>query len=165
MTLIILLFALGIVLLAVEVIVPGGILGSIGGLMMFGGCVMSFLEFGTGGGIVAVTVALALAVLALYIEFRVLPKTAIGKRAFLTREITGVSAAFGEEARDLIGKSAEALTMLSPSGYIRIDGKRYEAFCQSGQVPAGAVARSHRRRQFPPHRFSNQNQLTPPCHT
>ena len=29
--------------------------------------------------------------------------------------------------------------MLSPSGYIMIDGKRYEAFCQSGQVPAGAA--------------------------
>lgn len=139
MSLIILLFSLGIVLIAVEVIVPGGILGTIGGLMMFGGCVMAFIEFGTGGGIIAVVVALSLAVIALYIEFRVLPKTKLGRRAFLTTEITGVSAAFGEEARELIGKSAEALTMLSPSGYIRIDGKRYEAFCQSGQAPAGAA--------------------------
>jgi membrane-bound ClpP family serine protease len=139
MTLIILLFALGIVLIAVEVIVPGGILGTIGGLMMFGGCVMAFIEFGTGGGIIAVVVALSLAVLAIYVEFRVLPKTKLGRRAFLTNEISGVSAAFGAEARELIGKSAEALTMLSPSGYIRIDGIRYEAFCQSGQAPAGAA--------------------------
>ncbi len=139
MTLIILLFALGIVLIAVEVIVPGGILGTIGGLMMFGGCVMAFIEFGTGGGIIAVVVALSLAVLAFYVEFRVLPKTKLGRRAFLTNEISGVSAAFGAEARELIGKSAEALTMLSPSGYIRIDGIRYEAFCQSGQAPAGAA--------------------------
>ena len=138
MTLIILLFSVGIVLLAVEVIVPGAILGSIGGLMMFGGCVLSFMEYGTGGGLIAVTVALALTFLTLFIEFRVLPRTAVGKRAFLKSEVTGVSAAFGDEARDLIGKPAEALTMLSPSGYIRIDGKRYEAFCQSGQVPAGS---------------------------
>ncbi len=68
-----------------------------------------------------------------------LPRTRVGRRAFLTSEITGVSAAFGQEARELIGKSAEALTMLSPSGYIRVDGKRYEAFCQSGQAPAGAA--------------------------
>lgn len=139
MTLIILLFALGILLLAVEVIVPGAILGSIGGLLMFGGCVMAFIEYGTGGGILAVAVALALAGLAFYLEFRVLPRTRVGRRAFLTSEITGVSAAFGQEARELIGKSAEALTMLSPSGYIRVAGKRYEAFCQSGQAPAGAV--------------------------
>lgn len=138
MTVIILLFSLGVVLLAVEVIVPGGILGTIGGLMMFGGCVMAFMKYETTGGLIAVAVALALTSLTLFVEFRILPKTAAGKRAFLTKEITGVSAAFGEEARDLIGKSAESLTMLSPSGYIRIDGKRYEAFCQSGQVPAGA---------------------------
>lgn len=138
MTSIILLFSLGIVLLVVEVIVPGGILGAIGGLMMLGGCVMSFIEYGSLGGILASVIALALTFIAFYIEFRILPKTAVGKRAFLTKEITAVSSAFGDDARELIGKSAEALTMLSPSGYIRIDGKRYEAFCQSGQVPAGA---------------------------
>ncbi len=137
MTLIILLFALGIVLVAVEVIVPGGILGAIGALMMFGGCILSFVEYGTAGGLIASVTAVALALLALFIEFRILPKTAIGRRAFLTKEVTGVSAAFGKEAQDLIGRPAEALTMLSPSGYIRVDGKRYEAFCQSGQAPAG----------------------------
>lgn len=139
MTLIILLFSLGIVLLAVEVIVPGGILGSIGALMIFGGCVMSFIEFGTGGGLIAVAVALVVLVIAFYIGFRVLPKTSFGRRAFLDKEITAVSTAFGSDARDLIGKSAEALTMLSPSGYILIDGRRYDAFCQSGQVAAGTA--------------------------
>ncbi|MDP3851730.1 MAG: NfeD family protein [Luteolibacter sp.] len=139
MTWIILLFFLGILFLSVEVIVPGGILGTIGGLMMFGGCVMAFIDYGSGGGMLAVTLAVALTILAFFIEFRILPRTSVGRRAFLTREITAVSAAFGDEARDLIGKSAEALTMLSPSGYIMIEGKRYEAFCQSGQVPAGAA--------------------------
>jgi membrane-bound ClpP family serine protease len=139
MTLIILLFAIGIVLLLVEVIVPGGILGAIGALMMFAGCAVAFYQLGTGGGMVAVAVALAVAVIAFYVEFRVLPRTSIGRRAFLDEEIEGVSAAYGSEARDLVGKSAVAVTMLSPSGYIAIDGKRYEAFCQSGQVPAGAA--------------------------
>jgi membrane-bound ClpP family serine protease len=138
MTLIILLFALGILLLAVEVIVPGAVLGSLGGLMMFGGCVKAFLEYGTPGGILAVIAAIVLIGFTLFLEFRVLPRTRIGRRAFLTSEVTGVSAALDQDARQLIGKSAEALTMLSPSGYIRVDGHRYEAFCQSGQVPAGA---------------------------
>ena len=139
MTLIVLLFSLGILLLAVEVIVPGAILGSVGGLLMFGGCIKAFMEFGTFGGILAVMVALSLAGLAFFLEFRVLPRTRIGRRAFLTSQITGVSAAFGDEARELIGKPAEALTMLSPSGYIRVEGKRYEAFCQSGQAAVGAT--------------------------
>lgn len=139
MTWIILLFAVGIILIAVEVIVPGGILGTIGGLMMFGGSVLAFMEYGTLGGVIALLTATALTILALYLEFRVLPKTKIGRRAFLTSEITGVSTALGRETLALVGKSAEALTMLSPSGYVRVDGQRYEAFCQSGQAPAGAA--------------------------
>lgn len=139
MSLIILLFSLGILFITVEVIVPGAILGSIGALLMFGGCVMAFIEYGTTGGMLAVAAAFAIGALAMFLEFKVIPNTKFGKRAFLTREITAVSAAFGAEARDLIGKSAEALTLLSPSGYILIDGTRYEAFSQSGQVPAGSA--------------------------
>ncbi|GAA5130300.1 hypothetical protein JIN84_04515 [Luteolibacter yonseiensis] len=139
MSLIILLFTLGILFLVVEVIIPGAILGSIGGLLMFAGCVVSFVTYGNSGGLLAVLTAFTIGGLALFIEFRILPRTKLGRRAFLTSEITGVSAALGEEARELVGKSAEALTMLSPSGYILVDGSRYEAFCQSGQAPAGSI--------------------------
>ncbi len=139
MSLIVLLFALGILFIAVEVIIPGAILGSIGGVLMFAGCVAAFVTYGNGGGLLAVLAAFTIGALAMFIEFRILPKTKMGKRAFLTSEITAVSAAFGDEARELVGKSAEALTMLSPSGYILVDGVRYEAFCQSGQAPAGSA--------------------------
>jgi membrane-bound ClpP family serine protease len=139
MTILVLLFAIGILLILAEVIVPGGILGTIGGLMMFGGCILAFMNYGSLGGLAAVLVALILGGGALYLEFRYLPKTKLGKRAFLSAEISGVSAAFGKEALDLIGKSAEAITLLSPSGYILVDGRRYEAFCQSGQAPVGSL--------------------------
>ncbi|MCB1130042.1 MAG: NfeD family protein [Verrucomicrobiae bacterium] len=139
MTWIILLFVLGLALLAIEVIVPGGILGSIGALLMFGACALSFSEFGTGGGLAALAVALVLTAGTFWFEFRILPKTSIGKRAFLHEAIDGVSAAYGADAALLVGSSAKAVTMLSPSGYIDIGGKRYEAFCRSGQVPAGTA--------------------------
>jgi membrane-bound ClpP family serine protease len=139
MTLIVLLFAIGILFIAAEVIVPGGILGTAGALLMFGGCVAAFIDYGTGGGMLALLAAVAVAGLALFFEFRILPKTKLGRRAFLTAEITAAAPALGEEARELIGQSAEALTMLSPSGYVRVGGQRYEAFCQSGQAPAGAA--------------------------
>lgn len=139
MTLIILLFAIGILFLVVEVIIPGGILGTIGALLMFAGSYLAYLDFGVSGGTIAVTLAFLIGGLTLYFEFRILPRTKIGRRAFLNAEVTGVSAAFGKEALDLVGKSAEAITMLSPSGYVRVDGRRYEAFCQSGQVDAGSM--------------------------
>jgi membrane-bound ClpP family serine protease len=139
MTLIILLFSIGILLIAAEVIVPGGILGTAGALLMFAGCVVAFINYGTGGGMLALLAAVVVAGLALFFEFRILPKTKLGRRAFLHSQVTAVTAAVGEEARELIGQSAEALTMLSPSGYVRVGGQRYEAFCQSGQAPAGAT--------------------------
>ncbi len=139
MTWIVLLFAIGILFIVAEVIVPGAILGIAGGLLMFAAIVVAFVTLGTAGGIVALAVGVAVALVALFVEFKILPRTKLGRRAFLTREIGAVSRAVGEEARDLIGKSAEALTMLSPSGYVRVDGRRYEAFCQSGQVPAGTA--------------------------
>jgi membrane-bound ClpP family serine protease len=138
-SLIILLFALGIIFLTVEVIVPGAVLGSIGALLMLAGCYVAFINFNTLGGVLAVFSAFSIAILALFVEFRILPKTKYGKRAFLTSEITAVSVAIGKEALDLVGQSAESLTMLSPSGYVLVNGHRYDAFCQNGQVPAGTL--------------------------
>ena len=70
---------------------------------------------------------------------RVLPRSRVGRRAFLTSAVDGVSAAYDPDAvRSLAGKSATALTMLSPSGYVLVEGRRYEAFCQSGQAPVGS---------------------------
>jgi membrane-bound ClpP family serine protease len=139
MTWIVLLFGLGIVFLAIEVIIPGGILGAIGGLMMLGGCVVAFTEFGKGGGFMTVGVALALLALTVFLEFYVLPRTPVGKRAILTEAITGQSSAYDESAKSLIGRDAKAVTVLSPSGYVLIDGRRFEAFCDAGQVPSGTA--------------------------
>lgn len=139
MSLIILLFIIGILCILAEVIVPGGILGGIGALFMFGGCVVAFMRFDSGGGALAVAVALVITTVALIVEFKFLPKTKLGRRAFLDKEISGSSSIYGTETRELVGKHAEALTKLTPSGYVRVDGKRYEAFSQSGQIDAGTA--------------------------
>ncbi len=139
MTLIIALFAVGIVLVSAEILVPGAILGCVGAVFMFAACALSFAELGTMGGFIALAAAILISALVFYIEFRILPKTRLGRRAFLTAEVTGVSAALGKEAASLVGREAEALTLLSPSGYVRVAGERYEAFCQSGQAPVGSV--------------------------
>ena len=85
MTILILLFAVGILLIAAEVIVPGGVLGSLGALLMFGGCVVAFNTFGNAGGLIAVLAALTLGGLAIYFEFWYLPRTKWGKRAWSGR--------------------------------------------------------------------------------
>jgi membrane-bound serine protease (ClpP class) len=41
----------------------------------------------------------------------------------------------------VLDRPAEALTTLAPSGYVLVDGRRYEAFCRSGHAPKGALLR------------------------
>lgn len=136
-TAIIILFALGLAFILIEVIIPGGILGSIGGVLALIACVLSFVEFGRNGGLAISGSAIAVGAALLWIEFKVLPKTKIGRRAFLHQQIIGDSAAYGKETEALIGQRAQAITPLSPSGYILVDGQRYEAFCQAGYVESG----------------------------
>ena len=137
MSVIVLLFIIGILCILAEVIVPGGILGGIGALFMVGGIIVAFVQYDSAGGMTAVAAALVITAVALTLEFKFLPKTKLGRRAFLEKEISGSSAIYGAEARQLVGKTAEAITRLSPTGYVRIDGQRYEAFSQSGQIDPG----------------------------
>ena len=44
-------------------------------------------------------------------------------------------------AYSVVGRTAEALTTLAPGGYVEVDGRRYEAFCQSGHVNKGTMLR------------------------
>lgn len=135
MSLIILLFSIGLVLLALEVIIPGGILGITGGILLFTGCVLSFVILGTTEGLIAIGITIIAGTLLFYIQFKILPNTRIGKRFFLKREISGSANSLEENTRDLIGKTATSVTVLSPSGYVLVDGNSYEAVSQSGQIP------------------------------
>jgi membrane-bound ClpP family serine protease len=130
------LFCLGIILLAFEVIVPGGILGVLGTLALLGGVAVAFTTHGTRGGLSAVGVAVVLLGLTAALEFLVLPRTKLGKRMFLQSSISATSQAAVAPA-SLVGQTGEALTPLSPSGYVDVSGRRYEAFSQSGRVAPG----------------------------
>lgn len=144
----ILLFSLGIFLIALEVILPGGIIGSIGALFIFGGCILSFITLGTIPGLIATALALLLTVLVIYVEFKILPNTKLGRKFFLKSEITAISSNLSQQTHELIGKTAEAITLLSPSGYVRVDGKQYEASSQSGQIRPGTTLEITGANQF-----------------
>lgn len=139
MTWIILLVAVGITLIALEIIIPGGILGAIGAICILAGCVLSFSEFGALGGLISTSVILTLTGITIWLVIRVFSKTSLGQRAFLTKSVSAVSSTYGAEAKQLIGKTGVAQTTLAPSGYITIEGKRYEAFCQSGLIESGTA--------------------------
>jgi membrane-bound ClpP family serine protease len=136
MTLIVILFMAGVLLLAFEVIVPGAVLGIVGGLLFLAGTLVSFARFGFEGGLLAGGLAAALLGLALYLEFVVLPKSRLAKTFSMTATVAGTSQPPVADAA-VVGRTAVAATALVPSGYVEIGGRRYEAFSRSGHAAAG----------------------------
>ncbi len=137
MTTIVMLFAAGIVLVAVELVVPGGLLGAIAALFFLGGVVTAFLRLGPAGGAVATGVALLIGAVTLYLELVWLPKSRFARRLSMSETVSGRSQPEIAERATVVGREAEALTTLAPSGYVAVDGRRYEAFCQSGHASEG----------------------------
>ncbi|NEQ68839.1 MAG: serine protease [Symploca sp. SIO2D2] len=135
MTLILGLFVAGVILVVFEVFVPGGVLGVLGSLCILAGVVVAYDEYGLMGGATSLGVAAILTVIALYVELKILPKTSLGRRLFLTRAIEGDSQAKKEEGSDsIVGKIAQSVTPLAPTGVVSLDGKKMEASSRSGFV-------------------------------
>jgi membrane-bound serine protease (ClpP class) len=136
-TLILVLFAVGILLLALEVIVPGGVLGIVGGVSLLGAVLVAFDRFGPGGGAWALAAGLLVTAVALYLEFVLLPRSRLAKALSLTATVAGRSQPPVAEA-SLAGRRGVAVTTLAPTGIVECEGRRYEAFSRSGLIAAGA---------------------------
>jgi membrane-bound serine protease (ClpP class) len=139
MTAILLLFIVGLVFLVFEVFMPTSVLGMLGGASMLWACILAFSHYGMGGGSLAVLAGLALLGLTMYVEFSLLPRTRIGKRFFLHDSIGVTIQPAIAEPEAVIGKLCEAATTLAPSGYVILDGRRYDAFSQNGHVAKGTT--------------------------
>lgn len=141
MNAIIILFVIGALLLAAEIFLPGAIAGVVGALSLLAGSALSFRHYGFAGGLAASVGAVGLVVLMLYLELIVLPRTAFGRRMVVEATVGATSQPPVATLEAVLDKPAEALTTLSPSGYVLIEGRRYEAFCRDGQAAKGATLR------------------------
>ena len=137
MTAILVLFAGGIALLALEVIVPGAILGIVGGLLILIGVIVAFSTYGFDGGLIASAAALVLTGIALYLEFVLLPKTRLARALSMSDTVSGTSQPALADRKKVVGRQAIAVTALTPTGYIELDGQRYEAFARHGHTQPG----------------------------
>jgi membrane-bound serine protease (ClpP class) len=136
---IILLFVLGIGLLAADAFVASFALAICGFVAMLGGCALAYQSFGTLAAGLAGLAAVLLLGITLYLELVVLPRTRYGRG--LTVHSTSGQAAPPPATAEIIGQAAEALTTLAPSGYVAIAGRRYDAFSQSGLIAKGESVR------------------------
>ena len=72
----------------------------------------------------------------------------IKTRQMFIHSTSGKSGPQVSAPEDLVGKPAVAETILAPSGCVVVEGRRYEAFCQTGHAAKGAELRVTGRDNF-----------------
>jgi membrane-bound ClpP family serine protease len=137
MTWILVLFLGGIVLLTAEVIVPGGILGVIGGILLLGGVIVAFADYGVTGGATAAGAAVLLVAIAVYLELVLLPRSRFARKLSMSATVGGTSQPQIADRAKVIGRHVIAVTALAPTGYVELEGRRYEAFARHGMTRIG----------------------------
>ncbi|MDB6114343.1 MAG: hypothetical protein JWQ83_1251 [Lacunisphaera sp.] len=163
----VLLFTLGLVLIAVEIFFfPGVALPALLGLgMMLVALVWAMADFwpnepmNFSGGVLVrpltnlgLGMALSLILGALLIRFLpqgwVWDKMIVGSAIAGSAQIAGVAPGAAHQLSDLVGRRGVAVTVLRPSGQIEIEGRRFEATVEVGAVNAGDPIVVRGRRDF-----------------
>lgn len=136
MTTMILIIAAGVIMISLEVFLPGGILGILGIIVAGLGLWMVHDEYGGGVTLWASLATVLVLLLILAIELTILRRTRAGNSLLLRSAQEGRTTT-RETIGQLIGEDGTALTVLAPSGSVRVKGEIYEAVSQDGYIARG----------------------------
>jgi len=132
----ILFFAIvGIVLVIMELFLPGMVIGILGGIFMLVAIALTYVQFGMGPALLAFAGLFVLTLVIIFGGFRILPHTAIGKKIILSKSLFAAKSSDG--FKDLMGAEGRALTMLRPAGKAEFDGKHYDVVAEVSFINEG----------------------------
>ena len=134
----IILVLMGLLLIGLEIIIPGGIIGTIGVLAMAGAIALAFMgDFMSPQMAVVTTGALIfLTGLSIYAWLTYFPKSRAGKGIFLDETMAGTSS-LTYALQELIGQKGTAYSDLKPSGYAKIGDKEIDVITEGGLIEKG----------------------------
>lgn len=132
----IILLLIGALAIFLEFFIPGGIIGSIGAIILF----LSVITFAMASESIILTLIyiILLSIASVYIIKFLLYRLKHGRfkgTIYLDSDQEGFVASSWN--KELIGKEGVVLTDLKPGGHILIDGKKYSALSQSGYLVKG----------------------------
>lgn len=122
-----------LVLVFIEVLLPGGVLGVLAALCVLAATWFGFDAYGPVGAMVVFFGALIVIAGLVLIEFKLLLRTPMGQQFLLKATITGHTRKPPAE-NSIVGNEGIALTRLNPSGKVAIQGKNYDAHSQDGYI-------------------------------
>ncbi len=137
MALVLTLLIAGILLLALETVLPGLVAGTIGVLCLIAGVILAYRNLGMAAGHTLLAVVMVILVAGVFAWFRFFPTSRMGAR-FVSRGTVG---SLGVERDDLLNQTGTALTTLRPSGVALIAGKRVDVVTEGAMVERGSPVR------------------------
>ncbi len=121
-------WGLGIALLVLEAVIPGGVVGAIGAVLVAGSVIAAFAVLGPGWGLALLAVSLAVGG----------ALAAFAVRRLSHRE--ALSAPPPDAAAEaLLGVQGTAATALRPGGFARLAGRRVDVITAGEPVERGAA--------------------------
>ena len=120
----------GYILILVEGFMPGGIFGLGGAFCIALASYFAYQEYpGFLAPVMTFTLGMSGGLAIVFLEFKWLSKSKLGKSIFLSSTTDGISneALPGEE---IIGLQGISLTEHKPEGIVLLNGKNYDAYCR-----------------------------------
>lgn len=131
---------LGVILVCAELFIPGGILGTIGGLFLLASFFLVFNKYDTATGFYYLIGVVVLTGLCVYLTSKIVPRTSIGRSLFLKESESGYSS-FQEDLSFLKGREGMAVTLLRPAGVAKIEGRRTDVVTEGDLISKGSRVR------------------------
>lgn len=127
----------GLLLVALETVLPGLVAGITGMICLGAGVIMAYRDFGAAGGNATLATSGGLLVAGFFVWLRFFPDSPLGRR-FVSQGTVGD---IGTERPELLNQSGSALTPLRPSGTALIGGRRVDVVTEGSMVARGSPIR------------------------
>ena len=130
---------LGIVMIIVEMLIPGfGVMGIIGlAIVIFVLYSVYTLKGVVVGSALLVGTIILLVVMAFVVRRALSPNGSLGKRGLILNETSGSNNL--ELKSDLVGNTGICLTSLRPCGYVLLSGQKFEAVSINGFIEKNTI--------------------------
>ncbi len=129
---IIILICFGVIMLGIEFVLPGAIIGILGIVALVAAVVLTFSEYGAGPGFLMAILVVVLTIVFFAVWVKYFHRTWFGKKLTLESEIHGNE--IPDEKISLLGQSGVADTELRPSGRARIGDRKVDVVSEMGLI-------------------------------
>jgi membrane-bound serine protease (ClpP class) len=132
------LFVAGLLAIVAEIFIPGGVVGTMGGLAIVAAVILGFRE-GSALGTVLLVAGVILVPACLVGAMQLAPKLPFSKKLFLQESLDADKGyvAQKEGLGELVGREGVATTDLRPSGMAEIDGSRTDVVTGGEMIEKG----------------------------